>query len=105
MALKVIQSGLRTADLSIAKLPAKTADRRYRTADWKVVREQVLERDGHRCRAAGCAARAVVVDHIVSPRNGGSDALSNLRSLCRAHDNQVKELPDGTRRNGGRFRS
>ena len=49
------------------------------------------------------SSRAVVVDHIVSPRNGGEDALSNLRSLCRLHDNRVKENALGDRRSGGKL--
>jgi hypothetical protein len=46
----------------------------------------------------------VVVDHIVSRPFSFSmttaDRLDNLRSLCRDHDNQVKELA-GARRRGG----
>ncbi|WP_131116498.1 HNH endonuclease [Lichenihabitans psoromatis] len=103
MALRTVPSRLKAADLSIAKLPLKTADPRYRTSDWKVLRQVIFAGDSHQCGAPGCMARGVVVDHIVSPRNGGSDEASNLRFLCRAHDNQVKEGPDGTRRGGGRF--
>jgi 5-methylcytosine-specific restriction protein A len=103
MTLRTQQPRLKAADLSIARLPPKTADARYRTSDWKALRQQILQRDAHRCVAPGCMAPAVVVDHILSPRNGGSDDPSNLRSVCRTHDNRVKELPDGTRRNGGRF--
>ncbi|WP_131196361.1 HNH endonuclease [Lichenihabitans psoromatis] len=103
MALRTMPSRLKAADLSIAKLPPKTADPRYRTTDWKALRQVIFARDGGGCTAPGCTSRGVVVDHIVSPRNGGSDEASNLRSLCRAHDNQVKEGPDGTRRGGGRF--
>ena len=105
MALRTLQPRLKAADLSIAKLPPKVTDERYRTTDWKTLRQQVLQRDGYRCTAPGCTLHAVVVDHIVSPRNGGSDVASNLRSLCRSHDNQVKEQPDGTRRRGGQFAS
>jgi hypothetical protein len=43
----------------------------------------------------------VVVDHIVSRSRGGADVLSNLRSLCRAHDNQVKKDATGAYRPGG----
>ena len=103
MALRTIQSRLKSADLSIAKLPPKTADARYTSTDWKRLRVAILQRDGYQCAAPGCTSRALVVDHITSPRSGGSDVPSNLRSLCRTHDNRVKELPDGTRRNGGRF--
>ncbi|UDL95629.1 HNH endonuclease [Lichenihabitans sp. PAMC28606] len=103
MALRTMPSRLKAADLSIAKLPPKTADPRYRTTDWDALRQVIFGRDGHQCTAPGCPARAVVVDHVVSPRNGGSDDPANLRSLCRTHDNQVKEGLDGTRRGDGRF--
>jgi 5-methylcytosine-specific restriction endonuclease McrA len=59
--------------------------------------------DGYRCVVPGCNAPAVVVDHIVPRREGGSDALQNLRSLCRAHDNQVKEAASGIRRTDGKL--
>lgn len=105
MALRLIKPRLATVDRSVAKLPPKTADVRYRTTDWKALRRAILERDGYRCAAPGCTVRAVVVDHKVSPRNGGTDDPSNLRSLCRAHDNQVKEDVAGVRRNGGQLSS
>jgi 5-methylcytosine-specific restriction endonuclease McrA len=71
----------------------------YRTAHWLRLRAARLRIDGHRCVICGQPARTV--DHIVSRRDGGADALSNLRSLCRYHDNALKERPDGTRRQGG----
>ena len=55
--------------------------------------------DGHRCVVVGCGNAAVVVDHIVARAAGGADALHNLRSLCRLHDNQARERADGTRKN------
>lgn len=95
---------LDSVDRSIAAVRPKVADQRYRTADWRKLRAEVFARDGHRCTAPGCTSRAVIADHIVSPKNGGSDVMSNLRSLCRAHDNQVKEDHLGERRSGGQFR-
>jgi 5-methylcytosine-specific restriction endonuclease McrA len=44
-----------------------------------------------------------VVDHIKRRRDGGSDALDNLRSLCDQHDRQVKERPSGQRANAGKL--
>jgi hypothetical protein len=35
---------------------------------------------------------------------GGRDHESNARHLCRLHDNQVKEKPDGTRKSNGVFK-
>lgn len=72
----------------------------YRTPHWRRLRVAALQRDAYTCTAPGCRERATHVDHIVSRRNGGTDTLSNLRCLCAAHDNQVKEQY-GARRKGG----
>ena len=87
----------------------------YSTAHWKALRRAALERDGYRCTVPGCVAPAGPVDHIVTrprvPYATPADRLDNLRSLCPAHDAQVKEhkhgppnAPNGgvTRRHGGR---
>jgi 5-methylcytosine-specific restriction protein A len=70
----------------------------YRTKEWQRLRIAALARDKHTCVVKGCNERASIVDHIVSRRRGGKDSLSNLRSLCRSHDNQTKEFK-GKRRN------
>jgi 5-methylcytosine-specific restriction endonuclease McrA len=70
----------------------------YRTAQWIRLRRSALHRDNHTCVIPGCGLKAIVVDHITSRRNGGTDRLANLRSLCRYHDNQLKEF-NGKRRN------
>lgn len=75
----------------------------YRSRRWHALRLQALERDAHTCVVPGCRARATHVDHIVSRRAGGQDALTNLRSLCARHDGQVKERPDGKRGSAGRL--
>jgi HNH endonuclease len=54
--------------------------RRGSTRAWRRVREQVLQRDGFRCRECGAFAREV--DHIVDVSLGGGDEPGNLRSLC-----------------------
>jgi 5-methylcytosine-specific restriction enzyme A len=56
-------------------------------ANWPAIRLAVLSRDGHQCTwietsSARCIRRATDVDHII---NGGSHALTNLRSLCAWH--------------------
>jgi 5-methylcytosine-specific restriction endonuclease McrA len=73
----------------------------YRTPEWRRLRQAALDRDLHTCTVPGCGDRAVVVDHIVSRTRGGADVLENLRSLCREHDNQIKEDAAGVRRRGG----
>ncbi len=75
----------------------------YSTRKWLDLREAALTRDQHTCVVGGCHHRAFIVDHIKARRNGGADALYNLRSLCRLHDNQTKEDATGTRRNGGKL--
>jgi hypothetical protein len=79
-------------------------ERFYKTAAWRELREQRLRFDQHRCIVPGCGARAVVVDHINSSERGRAVPIARLRSLCRLHDNQVKEDASGKRRSGGRLR-
>jgi 5-methylcytosine-specific restriction protein A len=73
----------------------------YRTTQWQTLRRFVLSRDLHTCVVPGCGRPATIVDHKVAWRDGGSDHPSNLRSLCRDHDGQVKELPNRKRRGNG----
>lgn len=52
---------------------------------WRVVRQQVLERDDHRCqlRYPGCQGEATEVDHVADVAMGG--ALydpDNCRAVC-----------------------
>ncbi len=81
------------ARTAIAPLPDKRADPYYLTPEWRELRRQTLERDGGRCVL--CGRPAVVADHVVSRKAGGADALHNLRSLCRLHDNRLREGPTG----------
>lgn len=75
----------------------------YRSAAWRALSAIVKRRSGGRCEVRGCARPGEVVDHIVSRRAGGADHPSNLRHLCRDHDNQIKEGADGVRRSSGRL--
>lgn len=74
----------------------------YRSLAWLRLRAAALDRDRHTCTVPGCGAKATVVDHIVSRRNGGLDTLSNMRSLCAHHDSQIKENTNGKRNNDGK---
>ncbi|HRX00882.1 MAG TPA: HNH endonuclease [Cyclobacteriaceae bacterium] len=47
----------------------------------KKVRTAVLERDGHRCLLCG-ASEDLMVNHIVSVKNGGTSEADNLQTLC-----------------------
>ena len=50
----------------------------------RAVRQEVLERDGHRCVLCGYSnVDALVLDHVEFWIRGGSDEASNLRVLCR----------------------
>src|SRR5215207_2766328 len=78
-------------------------DAYYRSAHWRQLREAALQRDRNTCVVPGCGQRATIVDHIKARRDRGADLLANLRSLCRDHDNQVKERPNGKRANAGKL--
>lgn len=75
----------------------------YRSIKWWRLRAVRLRMDDYRCVVPACGATATRVDHIVSRRMGGSDALDNLRSLCTTHDNQIKEDANGIRRTDGKL--
>jgi len=47
---------------------------------WRRVRAQVLDRDGHTCQL--CGRSAGHVDHIHAKRDGGGDHPDTLRALC-----------------------
>jgi 5-methylcytosine-specific restriction protein A len=98
LALRMLRPALRTADISAARPPPKRADPFYLSTNWRELRPLVLKRDHYRCTI--CNARAIIADHIVSRRAGGSDEMSNLRSLCRTCDNRLKEDALGIRRGG-----
>jgi 5-methylcytosine-specific restriction enzyme A len=54
--------------------------------NWESLRRQALQRDGWLCVECEKAGRVVLakdVDHVVSRARGGSNALTNLQSLCR----------------------
>ena len=81
----------------------------YQTQHWRGLRQACLLRDGHTCVVPGCNRAGSIVDHIVSrPDKSGPtlhDVISNLRTLCRDHDNQVKERKGRlTRKNDGQFK-
>ena len=97
--LSTLPGPVTTIDTASVKMP-KVADPFYASDGWKATRARVLARDRHRCSVEGCYNRAKVVDHIVSRRNGGTNADANLRSLCRDHDNRWKEDHMGQRRGG-----
>lgn len=78
----------------------------YSTQRWRKLRVTRLRMDAYRCAVPGCATPALIVDHIIPRYRGGSDTMNNLRSLCRKHDNEIKERPGRSERgHGGEFTS
>jgi 5-methylcytosine-specific restriction protein A len=57
-------------------------------ADWRKLRQIVLQRDNHLCLSClknGRAVTATDVDHIKPKAQGGTNTLNNLQSLCADH--------------------
>jgi 5-methylcytosine-specific restriction endonuclease McrA len=75
----------------------------YKSPEWRALRLACLKRDHFKCVVPGCGLKATSVDHIIGRREGGADALTNLRSLCKAHDNMVMQSSNGERRRSGQL--
>lgn len=65
--------------------------------NWAKIRERIIERDGHQCKAVGCAiTHGLSVHHIIKvierPDLVMSD--SNLITLCREHHEQAEAMFD-----------
>ena len=66
---------------------------RTRGRTWQRIRAQVLAEEPT-CRTCiesghvGPHSASVVVDHIISLREGGTDARSNLAGLCKTHHDE-----------------
>lgn len=90
-------------DMAVGFRAPKTVDSFYKSAEWIALRKACLERDKYQCQLVlpGCTGRAFIADHIVSRRNGGTNTLPNLRAVCRACDNRLKEDHLGRRRGSG----
>jgi hypothetical protein len=50
--------------------------------NWLELREQVLERDKDTCQDCGCTDGFMNVHYIIPKREGGTDELNNLITLC-----------------------
>ena len=79
------------------------------TAQWRRVRRQVLERDGHQCRIRGpkCRGTATDVDHVVPVPDGGATYdPNNLRAACHTCNcwrANVQKAKEGWRRSKTRI--
>lgn len=82
----------------------------YGRKAWKLARAAALVRDAYQCRAPGCGAivtgRNAHVDHIIRKRDGGTDDLGNLQTLCRScHGKKTVQEEHGGSIRGGRWSS
>lgn len=64
----------------------ESASKRGYGSNWQHVRKAALIRDGYQCQACGMLlgrkSRDAHVDHIIPKREGGTNELSNLQTLC-----------------------
>lgn len=61
----------------------KNKSSKYRTNEpWHAIRERVIKRDKGQCKGCGKQTKKAQVHHIKPRRQGGSNRLSNLVTLC-----------------------
>lgn len=88
----------------------KPRDRRYSSARWLRLRQQIIRRDGRRCSVSGCSSdmrepQMMQVDHIVEVKDGGAFwDPNNLRLVCRFHHYAKTVELIGQRQSGGQVR-
>jgi 5-methylcytosine-specific restriction endonuclease McrA len=63
------------------------------------IRRAVLERDGHRCRVAGCGSTRFLAVHHREPRSaGGANTIENLVTLCARCHRAIHDMGGPARR-------
>ena len=65
--------------------PGQSRHQRGYGSQWDVIRPRILKRDKGLCLEhlrQGVVKQAACVDHIIAKAHGGTDADSNLESLC-----------------------
>ncbi len=86
---------LRPAELEAVLCDTRVhiAGKRNRAVVPPALRREVLERDGHRCRVAGCGSTRFLAVHHVRPRQaGGPNRAENLVTLCGSCHRAIHEL-------------
>ena len=53
-----------------------------KNAEWQLYRQRIMQIDGDRCVRCG-TEWCLIVHHIKSKNNGGSDRADNLITVCR----------------------
>jgi 5-methylcytosine-specific restriction endonuclease McrA len=82
----------RTLETALCDARVHRRGQRNRATIPPSVRREVLARDGHRCRTAGCgSAHFLDVHHIVPREHGGTNDPENLITLCAACHRMIHE--------------
>lgn len=77
------------------KVPTIVGRLKFRIPLHAALRDFVFQRDGFRCGDCGENDRdKLVMDHVVSRRNGGAHHPSNLRTLCARCNSRKSGLVD-----------
>lgn len=63
-------------------MPFKLKPIRLNDAEYRLLAERVLERDGYRCQQCG-SMQTLEVHHQIFRSHGGADDEKNLITLCR----------------------
>lgn len=61
----------------------------YHTAEWRHLRDRILDRDHHQCVLCTSIQR-LTIHHIHARKNGGADTAPNLVTLCHHHHDKVE---------------
>lgn len=54
----------------------------YTGAEWRTIRDKILERDEHKCQSCGFSGKGLHIHHVELKRDGGNEDESNLITLC-----------------------
>lgn len=86
-------------------------DQNQYPSNWDSIRKKVYKRDGYRCQNCGYAGgpkgnAQLHAHHIVPAREGGSDTLANLTTVCRSchesiHNHRIPTGPKNVRQDNG----